>query len=55
MTAAMARRIKKLAKAYLEYTDLQDKAWRYDRIELHVISEDRALLRHHRDALSTTE
>ncbi len=53
VTAAMARRIRKLTKAYIEYADLQDKAWRHDRIELLAISEDHALLRHHRDALSS--
>lgn len=51
MTAAMTRRIRRLAKAYIEYADLQEKAWRHDRVDLRVISEDRALLRHHRDAL----
>lgn len=53
VTAATASRIKRLAKAYLAYADLQDKSWRYDRIELLVISEDRALLRHHRDVLNS--
>ncbi|NTU70456.1 MAG: YraN family protein [Coriobacteriia bacterium] len=52
VTPAVTRRVIKLAEAYLEYAELQDKAWRYDRIELLVISEDRALLRHHRDALN---
>lgn len=52
-SAAVSRRIKRLAKAYLECADLQGKAWRYDRVELLVISEDRALLRHHRDALNS--
>lgn len=51
VTPAVARRVRKLAEAYLEYADLREKEWRYDRIELLVISEDRALLRHHRDAL----
>lgn len=52
VTPAVARRVRKLAEAYLEYAGLREKEWRYDRIELLVISEDRALLRHHRDALS---
>lgn len=52
VSPAVTRRVRKLAEVYLEYADLEDMAWRYDRIELLVISEDRALLRHHRDALS---
>lgn len=52
VTPAVTRRVRKLAEAYLEYADLREKEWRYDRVELLVISEDRALLRHHRDALS---
>ena len=52
VTSAGTRRVRRLAEAYLEYADLREKEWRYDRIELLVISEDRALLRHHRDALS---
>lgn len=55
-TTGKARRVKRLAKAYLEYADLDASThWRYDRIDLLVISDDRALLRHHRDAMSTTE
>lgn len=55
-TPAKARRVKRLAKAYVQYADLNESTpWRYDRIDLLVISDDRALLRHHRDAMSTTE
>ena len=55
-TPAKVRRVKRLAKAYMQYADLNGSTlWRYDRIDLLVISADRALLRHHRDALSTTE
>jgi putative endonuclease len=55
-TPAKARRVKRLVKAYVQHADLKESTpWRYDRIDLLVISDDRALLRHHRDALSTTE
>lgn len=53
-SAATKRRIERIAKAYLDYADLRDTTWRYDRVQLLVISEDRALLRHHRDALNTS-
>lgn len=53
-TPAKARRVRKLAQAYIEYADLDEPtAWRYDRIDIMVIADDRALLRHHREALST--
>lgn len=55
VTPAGRRRVRKLAEAYLECADLREKEWRFDRIDLLVISDDRALLRHHRDALSITE
>lgn len=55
VSAASARRIRRLAEAYLGHADLRDVSWRHDRVELLVIDTDRALLRHHRDALSTTE
>lgn len=55
-TPAKARRVRRLAKAYTEYADLEESTlWRYDRVDLIVIASDRALLRHHRDALSATE
>ena len=53
VSAAVARRVKKLAEAYIQYADLEAVTWRYDRIDLLVISDDRALLRHYRDALNT--
>lgn len=55
LSAAGARRIRRIAEAYLEYADVSDKSWRLDRIDLLVISADRALLRHQRDALQATE
>lgn len=53
LSVAKQRRVRKLAEAYLAQADLQDKAWRFDRVDILVIAEDRALLRHHRDAMST--
>lgn len=53
--AAVALRVKKVASAYIEANDLNDITWRFDRVSLLVISEDRALLRHHRDALASGE
>lgn len=55
VSAASTRRIKRMTKSYLDYADLEKVAWRLDRIDLLVISEDRALLRHHRSVLSSTE
>lgn len=55
VSPAVARRVRKLAETYRECADLREKEWRFDRIDLLVISDDRALLRHHRDTLSTTE
>jgi putative endonuclease len=55
VSAAVARRINKVATAYTEANDLGDIAWRFDRISILVIAEDRALLRHHRDALAVGE
>ncbi len=54
VSTAVARRIKRLVEAYVEHAGLESVAWRYDRIDLLVISNDRALLRHHRNALDTT-
>lgn len=51
VSAAVARRIRRLAKTYIEYADLEDVSWRYDRVDLLIVAEDRALLRHHRDVL----
>ncbi len=56
VTPAKARRVRRLAKAYIKHSDLDESThWRYDRIALLVMSDNRALLRHHRDALGTTE
>ena len=55
VSAATARRIRKIAEAYLSHADLQDKSWRFDCIDLLIIGADRALLRHHRGALQATE
>jgi putative endonuclease len=52
VSAAMTGRIRRIAEAYIEFADLHDVQWRLDRIDLLIISEDRALLRHHRDATS---
>lgn len=53
VSAAVARRARKLAMAYMQQADLQERQWRFDRIEILVIADDRALLRHHRDAIDT--
>jgi putative endonuclease len=55
VSAAVARRIKKVASAYIQANDLGDIKWRFDQISLLVVAEDRALLRHHRDALASGE
>lgn len=55
VSAAAARRIKKVASAYIQANGLGDIRTRFDRVSLLVISEDRALLRHHRDALASGE
>lgn len=54
VSAAVARKVRRIADAYIEYADLQDVRWRYDRIDILVINEDRALLRHHRHAIDIT-
>lgn len=56
-TPARVRRVKRLVSAYIKHAaDLDESTpWRYDRIDLRVISEDRALPRHHREALSTVK
>lgn len=55
VSAATARRIKRIAASYVEANGLGDIRTRFDRIILLVIAEDRALLRHHRDALVSGE
>lgn len=54
-TPASKRRVRRLANSYLTVADLDSTLWRYDRIDLLVIADDRALLRHHRDALNDEE
>ena len=54
VSAAVARKVRRTADAYIESADLQEVHWRYDRIDILVIAEDRALLRHHRDAIHVT-
>lgn len=52
VSAANGRRIRRIAAAYVAANDVGDIRWRFDRVTLLVIAEDRALLRHHRDALA---
>lgn len=54
VSTASSRRIRKVAEAYIEHAGLQGTTWRFDRIDLLVISVDRALLRHQRDAVNTS-
>lgn len=44
------RRLVRLARAYLAQTQRCPRAVRFDVVAIHVLAEDRALLRHHRDA-----
>jgi putative endonuclease len=55
VSAATGRRIKKIADAYIQANDLGGIEWRYDRITLLLVAEDRALLRHQRYALAPAE
>jgi putative endonuclease len=48
---AARRRITRVADCYALGADLGDVEWRYDLIDIRVIAEDRALLRHFRGAL----
>jgi len=50
VTPAKQRRYARLANAYVAYGGLTETLVRFDVIALLVISEDRALLRHHRAA-----
>lgn len=49
-TPARQCKIRRLAEAYLKYSDVQPDRIRYDLIDILVIAQDRALLRHHRAA-----
>lgn len=55
VSEAAKRRVRRIAKAYLEYADLESVSWRLDHIDILVIAEDRALLRHHRGMIETQE
>jgi putative endonuclease len=50
VTPAKQRRYARLAAAYAQHAGVADAVVRFDVISLLVISEDRALLRHHRAA-----
>lgn len=52
ITPAKQGRYRKLAEAYLQHAGTADVAVRFDVITLLVLSEDRALLRHHRAAFA---
>jgi putative endonuclease len=53
VSAAAGSRITRLAEAYIQAAVLQDVTWRYDRVSLLLLGDNRALLRHHRDALGS--
>jgi putative endonuclease len=46
------RRLVRLARAYLAETGSKPRLVRFDVVSLRVLSEDRALLRHHRNAFT---
>lgn len=50
ITSAKRRRYARLAAAYIQHAGVEPVATRFDVIALLVISDDRALLRHHRAA-----
>jgi len=50
VTPAKQRRYARLAAAYIQHAGLQEPKVRFDVVSILVISEDRALLRHHRAA-----
>ncbi|PKQ38674.1 MAG: YraN family protein [Actinobacteria bacterium HGW-Actinobacteria-1] len=52
VTPQKQRRIARLAKAYLADAGAEPCAVRFDVISIRVLAEDRALLRHHRDAFT---
>lgn len=47
------QRLARIARHYLAYAGLSEPAVRFDVVAIHVIAEDRALLRHHRAAFIT--
>lgn len=50
VSSAKQRRIARLAREYLAYAGLDPCRVRFDVVTIRVLSEDRALLRHHRSA-----
>lgn len=50
VTPAKQRRYKRLAEAYIQQAGLEKVSVRFDVISILVVTEDRALLRHHRAA-----
>jgi len=52
VTPAKQRRYKRLAEAYIQAAGVEPETTRFDVISILVIGDDRALLRHHRDAFS---
>jgi putative endonuclease len=55
VTASKRKRYERLAAAYVQMAGLDDAVLRFDVITILVISEDRALLRHHRCAFVAGE
>jgi putative endonuclease len=52
VSASKQRRLVRLARAYLAETGSRPRVVRFDVVSLRVLSEDRALLRHHRNAFA---
>ncbi len=50
VSPAKQRRLVRLAQAYLSAAGIEDCTVRFDVITIRVLSDDRALLRHHRNA-----
>lgn len=51
-SSSMVRRVGRIAETYITQAGIEGRPWRFDRITLLVVAEDRALLRHHKDALA---
>lgn len=47
------KRLRRLGGAYLTHASLDDVSVRFDVIAIRYLGDDRALLRHHRDAFAT--
>ncbi len=52
VTPTKQKRLLRLAEAYVSHAGLESPVIRFDVISVRPIAEDRALLRHHRDAFS---